>query len=151
MNGFWRVVRFFLRRVWRHPFVAVSVIALTAGDRLILIQRRDTGQWSLPGGMMDWGETILETGARELAEETGLHLKQFEGLVGVYSDPQRDPRIHAVCIAIAARVVGEPQVLDAKEVRAVQSFPLNDLPLAHLAHDHARQLQDYLSGHLGLT
>ncbi|BAY52190.1 mutator MutT homolog [Thermostichus vulcanus NIES-2134] len=151
MNGFWRVLRFFLKRFWRHPFVAVSVIALTAGDRLILVQRRDTGQWSLPGGMMDWGETILDTGARELAEETGLTLTCFEGLVGVYSDPKRDPRVHAVCIAIAARVSGEPQVMDIKEVQAVAAFALSDVPLADLAHDHAQQLQDYFSGRLGLT
>ena len=84
--------------------------------------------------------------ARELIEETGLKLLSVERLVGIYSDTERDPRFHSVCVALSAQVDGEFSIQDVAEVLAVQSFAVEDIPHGELAHDHDQQLQDYLNG-----
>jgi ADP-ribose pyrophosphatase YjhB (NUDIX family) len=96
--------------------------------------------------LVDWGETIVEAAARELREETGFCLVKVTRLVGAYSDPHRDPRIHSVCLALAAEVTAAGSIQDQLEISAVQAFPLDRLPLGSLSHDHDRQLQDYLAG-----
>jgi ADP-ribose pyrophosphatase YjhB (NUDIX family) len=114
--------------------------------RLVMIRRRDNGRWGLPGGLVDWGETVPTTVQRELAEETGLELVKIGRLVGVYSAPDRDPRLHSICVAVEAEVQGTMQAQDTLEVREVQAFSLASLPQGDLSHDHAQQLQDYLKG-----
>lgn len=135
-----------LRSLLRRPLVAVSLIATLPNGELVLIQRADDGGWSLPGGLIDRGETVEQAAARELHEETGLRLMRIDRCVGIYSAPDRDPRIHAICIALAVSVTGEPQLGDRHEVQAIASFPPDRLPSGPYSHDHARQLQDYQSG-----
>jgi len=83
---------------------------------------------------------------RELKEETGLTLVHIERLVGVYSKPERDPRMHSVCVVVAAQVEGSVLIEDVLEVETVQNFNVADIPFEQLAHDHREQLQDYLAG-----
>lgn len=135
-----------LRSLLRRPLVAVSLIATLPNGELVLIQRQDDGGWSLPGGLIDRGETVAQAAARELREETGLSLVSIERCVGIYSAPDRDPRLHSVCIALAVMVAGDLQVGDRHEVRAIASFPLDQLPTGPYSHDHDRQIQDYQSG-----
>lgn len=132
--------------IFRHPVVGTSIIPLLPDGRLVLVQRQDNGRWGLPGGLVNWGETIATSAGRELTEETGLELVKIRRLVGVYSSPTRDPRMHSICIAVEADVQGILQVQDKLEIKAVQAFALDALPLGHLSHDHDRQLQDYLKG-----
>ncbi|MDX1976591.1 MAG: NUDIX hydrolase [Pseudanabaenaceae cyanobacterium bins.68] len=129
--------------IFRHPITAVSLLAINPQGQLILTQRADSRLWGLPGGMVKWGEHISATAARELQEETGLTITQIKRLVGVYSDPGRDPRIHSICIALEVLVTGEIKVQDDQEILQAIAYEFGQLPQSQLAHDHARQLADY--------
>ncbi|MGD6873315.1 NUDIX hydrolase [Sutcliffiella horikoshii] len=69
--------------------VVAGAFVFDAGERLLLQQRTDNGQWGLPGGFMELGENISDTARREVYEETGLQLEQLE-LFGIYSGPEHD-------------------------------------------------------------
>src|SRR5438128_6440114 len=90
-----------------HPSVAVDGIVLHGG-RLVAVRRKNEpyrGMPALPGGFVELGETTLEAVVREVREETGLETKVLR-LVGVFSDPGRDPRGHTVTIAYALEAIG---------------------------------------------
>lgn len=146
MNQVWRYLKTGLGVVFRHPLTGTSIIPILPDGRIVLVKRRDNGRWSLPGGMIDWGEDIHSSVKRELEEETGLRLINVRRLVGVYSSPGRDPRFHSICIAIAAEVEGAFMVQDLLEVEEVRAFEPKAIPHGHLSHDHDRQLQDYFAG-----
>ena len=142
----WQFAQTVLGIIFRHPVIGTSVIPILPDGRIVLIRRRDNGKWGLPGGMVDWGQDIPTTVRRELAEETGLELLQIRRLVGVYSAPDRDPRIHSICILVEADVRGTMQIQDVLEIIAVQAFDRSAIPRGNLCHDHDRQLQDYFDG-----
>lgn len=145
-RNLWRVGQTVLGIIFRHPITGASIIPLLPDGRIVLIKRRDDGCWALPGGMVDWGEDIPKTVHRELIEETGLELVKITRLVGVYSAPDRDPRIHSICVVVEAEVQGKMEVQDTLEAIEVQAFSPDSLPLGKMSHDHTRQLQDYLKG-----
>lgn len=132
--------------IFRHPVTGTTLIPVLPDQRLVLIRRRDTGQWGLPGGLIDWGETIPQAAQRELREETGLELLTIDRLVGVYSAPDRDPRLHSLSILLAVTATGSLAPHDTLEVAEIRAFNRDELPQNNLSHDHGRQLQDYLSG-----
>jgi ADP-ribose pyrophosphatase YjhB (NUDIX family) len=142
----WPVIQSILRLVFRHPICGVVIIPVLEDGRIVLVRRCDDHCWALPGGMVDWGENIVTALHRELKEETGLQVKQIGRLVGVYSSPQRDPRLHSICVAVEATVQGEFCIEDKNEISEVQAFLLTQLPEGPLAHDHAQQLADYRAG-----
>ena len=139
-------MRTLLGLLLRRPIVGASVIPLLPDGQIVLIRRRDSGLWGLPGGIVDWDEDIATAAKRELAEETGLQLIEVGRLVGVYSGAGRDPRFHSVCVALEAQVEGSFQIFDQAEVLEVKAFHSYELPTAKLAHDHAQQLEDYFAG-----
>lgn len=145
-RNLWRIGQTVLGLIFRHPITGTSIIPILPDGRIVLIRRSDNGRWSLPGGMVDWGEDIPNTVRRELQEETGLDLVKIRRLVGVYSSPTRDPRIHSICIAVEAEVQGKMEVQDTLEVTDIQAFSPDSLPLEPMSHDHYQQLQDYLNG-----
>lgn len=108
---------------------------------VVLIERRNPPfGWALPGGFVDVGETVEAAAVREAREETGLAV-ELGPLLGVYSDPARDPRGHTVSIVFVGRARGAP--LAADDARAVAAVdPRNPPPLAF---DHARIIADYLA------
>jgi 8-oxo-dGTP diphosphatase len=142
----WQFIKTVIGIIFRHPVTGTTIIPILPDGRIVLVRRRDTGQWSLPGGMVDWGEDIATAAHRELAEETGLELVRIRRLVGVYSAPDRDPRIHSITVAIEADVRGKLAVKDTLEISEIQAFFPAELPLTNLAHDHERQLKDYFEG-----
>ncbi|ASC73656.1 Putative 8-oxo-dGTP diphosphatase [Halomicronema hongdechloris C2206] len=146
MGYLWHPIRVLLGLLLRRPILGTSVIPLLPSGEIVLVRRRDSGRWGLPGGFVDWGEDIVTAARRELAEETGLSWQSLERLVGIYSHPWRDPRFHSVCVALSAQVTGMPQVNDPREILEVRAFSPSRLPLEHLSHDHHRQLQDYFAG-----
>lgn len=146
MNQLWRYIQAAIGVIFRHPITGTSIIPILSDGRIVLVQRRDNGKWSLPGGIIDWGEDITSSVKRELAEETGLQLVQIQRLVGVYSDPSRDPRFHSICVVVEAAVEGSIAIGDTLEVMDAKAFSPSDIPLGALSHDHDRQLRDYLSG-----
>ncbi|AIE73819.1 MULTISPECIES: NUDIX hydrolase [unclassified Synechocystis] len=142
----WRYAQVLIRLLLRRPLSAVTVIPVLSDGSLVLVKRQDTGQWSLPGGLIDWGETIEITASRELQEETGLRLIKIDRLVGVYSSPDRDPRMHSITISLVVKAEGHLLVGDRQEISQVQAFLPEHLPLGKLSHDHDRQLQDFFRG-----
>ncbi len=108
---------------------------------IVLIERRNPPPgWALPGGFVDVGETVEAAAVREAHEETGLEI-ELGALLGVYSDPARDPRGHTVSVVFVGRARGVPVAADdARAVRAVD--PREPPPLAF---DHGRILADYLA------
>ena len=121
------------------PKLMVDVV-IPSGRGIVLIRRAGDpfeGQWALPGGFVEVGETVEAAAAREAAEETGLAV-ELARLVGVYSDPGRDPRGHNVSVAFLARVVGGDLVAatDAAEVAVL------DPDSVELAFDHRRIIAD---------
>jgi ADP-ribose pyrophosphatase YjhB (NUDIX family) len=151
MNRLWQIGQTVLGLIFRHPVTGTSIIPVLPDGRIVLIRRRDNGRWGLPGGMVDWGEDIATTVRRELAEETGLELVKIRRLVGVYSAPDRDPRIHSICIAVEAEVFGNMEVRDGLEISEVEAFFPASLPEGELSHDSDRHLQDYFQGRTTLA
>jgi ADP-ribose pyrophosphatase YjhB (NUDIX family) len=146
MQQLQRLVQAALGIIFRHPITGTSIVPVLPDGRIVLIQRRDNGRWSLPGGIVDWGEDIPTSVKRELTEETGLDLISIKRLVGVYSDPARDPRFHSICVLVEAAVDGTMLAQDKLEVMDVQAFKPGEIPQGELSHDHDRQLADYLRG-----
>lgn len=146
MRRLWQFCQTVIGIIFRHPVPGTSIIPILPDGRIVLVQRQDNGLWSLPGGMVDWGEDIATAVRRELAEETGLELVKIRRLVGVYSAPDRDPRIHSICILVEAEVNGRMKIQDTLEVKEVKAFSPSSLPPGKLAHDHSQQLQDYFAG-----
>jgi 8-oxo-dGTP diphosphatase len=124
------------------PKLMVDVVI--PSERGVVLIRRSTepfaGQWALPGGFVELGETVEEAAAREAAEETGLAV-EVARLIGVYSEPERDPRGHNVSVAFLVRVLsGElAAATDASEVSVLNP------PSVELAFDHRRIIDDALS------
>jgi 8-oxo-dGTP diphosphatase len=118
-----------LRHVLRRPVVGIAAACKTADDKWLLIRRADTGTWGLPGGTVEWGETLRTTLERELLEEAGVEELTFERIVGVYSRPDRDPRFHAVTVLALCRV-GAPvkAPMNPLEIRDVRAFADAELP-----------------------
>ena len=151
MRRLWHFGQAVLGILFRHPVMGTSIIPILPDGRIVLVQRRDNGRWGLPGGMVDWGEDIPTTVYRELTEETGLQVTRICRLVGVYSSPERDPRLHSICVVVEVEAQGTIQISDPLEVLDVQAFSREELPLGGLSHDHDRQLRDYLNGQTTLA
>lgn len=146
MRRFFRPIQTLLKLMLRRPILGTSIIPILPDGQVVLVRRRDNGLWGFPGGIVDWGEDILAAAQRELREETGLTLVQPGRLVGIYSHVNRDPRFHSVCVALEAYVQGSYRINDPDEVLEIKAFALMQLVDETLAHDHQRQLQDYLAG-----
>lgn len=120
------------------PYLTVDII-IEVGDGIVLVKRKNPPYgWALPGGFVDYGETVEEAAVREAKEETGLDVK-LKGLLGVYSDPKRDPRLHTVSVVFVASAEGKPVGKD--DAAEAKIFKLDALP--QLVFDHAKILKDY--------
>lgn len=146
MAYFAHILRTLLGLLLRRPILGTCVIPLMANGTIVLVRRRDNGLWSLPGGIVDWGEDVITAAARELKEEAGLQTVGLERLVGVYSQPGRDPRFHSVCVTVAVRVTGKPYPADPREILEASAFSRDELPWDRLSHDHRQHLQDFFKG-----
>lgn len=121
------------------PKLMVDVV-IPSEDGIVLIRRAGdpfAGQWALPGGFVEVGETVEEAAAREAAEETGLAV-ELARLLGVYSDPERDPRGHNVSVAFLARAIGG-DLAASSDAAAVAVL---DPGTVELAFDHRRIVAD---------
>ncbi len=142
----WQFISTVIKVAFRHPILGVTLIPVMPDGKIVLVRRQDSGKWAFAGGMVDWGENIANSAKRELKEETGLDLVKIKRLVGIYSDPYRDPRIHSIAVSLEVEVEGEVNISDTLEIAEVQAFYPDDLPRGNLAHDHDHQLDDYLEG-----
>ena len=125
----------------KSPGLATDCVVLDARNRLLVVRRKMPpfkGQFSLPGGFVEIGETVEDACRRELLEETGVKVKRLE-LLGVYSDPKRDPRGHTCSVAYLARV-GRATPRAGDDAAAAEW--VEDWTKADVAFDHARILRD---------
>ena len=123
------------------PKIMVDVV-VPSEDGVVLIRRGTDpyeGMWALPGGFVEVGETVENAAVREAKEETNLDV-ELEKLVGVYSEPDRDPRGHNVSVTFLARITGgDPEAAtDADEVAVLEPSEVE------LAFDHRKILEDAL-------
>jgi ADP-ribose pyrophosphatase YjhB (NUDIX family) len=133
----------------RNPFCTVdAIIELRQYEDLppegiILIKRKNPPiGWAIPGGFVDYGESLEDAVKREMEEETGLDIdliRQFH----TYSDPARDPRHHTVTTVYIATAYGSPKAGD--DAKEIGIFTKDTLP-EDLAFDHRQILDDYFSG-----
>ena len=124
----------------RFPRVAVDVVIRFPDGKFVLVKRRYPpfkGFWAIPGGFVEYGETVEEAAVREALEETGLRVRPVR-LLGVYSDPGRDPRFHCISIAFLAEPVGGELQRGGEclEVGLFRAIP------DRVAFDHRRILRD---------
>jgi 8-oxo-dGTP diphosphatase len=123
------------------PALTTDCIVVDARRRLLLVRRKNPpfkGMLALPGGFVDIGETVEEACRRELLEETGVRAGKLE-LLGVYSDPKRDPRGHTCSVAFLTLVRSATAKAgdDAAAVEWVENWSNLEL-----AFDHARIVRD---------
>lgn len=110
------------------------------GRPVVLIDRKNEPPgWAIPGGFVDVGETVERAAIREALEETSLEVK-LVALLGLYSDPERDPRGHTVTAVYVAEASGKPEARD--DAQSIGVFQVDKLPQP-LAFDHAGVLADY--------
>ena len=117
------------RHLLRRPVVGIAAVARTRDGRILLIRRADTGTWGLPGGTLEWGETLRVALGRELEEEAGVTDLELVRVLGAWSKPARDPRFHAVTIGVECIV--EPPAkppMNPLEIREARLFTPEEMP-----------------------
>jgi len=117
--------------------------AIIKDSKILLVKRKNEpfkGKWALPGGFVEYGEKVEDAVIREVKEETGLATKIKE-FIGIYSDPNRDPRGHTVTIVFLLEIIDGK--LNAKDdADDVKFFNLNKLP--SLSFDHNTIIKDII-------
>ena len=125
---------------YRNPVPTVDIIIEMDGLGIVLIKRKNPPVgWALPGGFVDYGESLEEAAVREAGEETSL-IVELTGQFHTYSNPARDPRQHTISTVFTARADGIPQAAD--DAAEIGIFMEEDLPEL-LMFDHAEILADY--------
>jgi len=120
--------------------VIIEIRDARGRDGIVLIERKNPPPgWALPGGFVDYGESLEKAAVREALEETSLKVRLL-GQLGTYSDPGRDPRKHTISTVFVARASGRPAARDDAKNCGIFARREIDFPLAF---DHARILKDY--------
>lgn len=124
---------------YRNPLVTVDII-IEINSGIILIERQNPPHgWALPGGFVDYGESLEASAVREAKEETSLHVQLVEQF-HTYSDPDRDPRHHTVTTAFIAKGFGTPKSAD--DAKNIGIFYKENLP-DPIVFDHEKIIDDY--------
>ena len=125
---------------YKSPKLTVDGIILK-NDEIILIKRKNKpfkGKWALPGGFVEYGEKTEDAIIREVFEETGLKAK-LKQLIGIYSDPKRDPRGHTITIVYSLEISGG-EMKSSGDACDVKFFNIHKLP--ELSFDHNTIIND---------
>lgn len=135
----------YIIKSFKHPLLTVDAVITIFDGRIIFIRRKNPpykGLWAFPGGFVEYGETVEEAVIREVREETGVIIK-IQDLLGIYSDPGRDPRGHMITVCfLASKIEGELRAdTDAAEVSC---FTADEALRMNLAFDHKKILKDAL-------
>jgi 8-oxo-dGTP diphosphatase len=126
------------------PLLTTDCVICDKAGRVLLIRRKNEpfkGGYALPGGFVEIGETVEAACRREVAEETGLAVSELR-LIGVYSNPGRDPRGHTVSVAFAAALPESPQPHPGSDAAGAEWVA--DWRGAKLPFDHAQIIEDAL-------
>ena len=128
-----------MKQKYQNPLLTVDIIIeINAG--IILIERKNPPHgWALPGGFVDYGESLESCAIREAREETSLDIKLTEQFHS-YSEPDRDPRHHTVTTVFIARAAGVPKAAD--DAKNLDIFTKSALPKP-VVFDHKKIIKDY--------
>lgn len=127
----------------KNPSLTVDAVIICENNEIALIKRKNDpykGSWALPGGFVEYGETVESAVLREVKEETGLEVDLIT-MVGIYSDPDRDPRGHTVTICYLAKKVGGNLKADT-DASKTNCFKKDEISRLKLAFDHDIILKD---------
>jgi 8-oxo-dGTP diphosphatase len=128
------------RQERKNPLPTVDIIIEIDGRGIVLIERKNPPHgWAIPGGFVDYGESLEQAALREAKEETSLDVRLVDQF-HTYSDPRRDPRHHTISTVYIATAEGSPRADD--DAKKAQLFTETTLP-APIVFDHARILRDY--------
>ena len=127
---------------YRNPVPTVDALIHIPGRGVVLVERQNEPHgWALPGGFVDYGEPAELAAIREAKEETGLTV-ELTGLLGVYSDPHRDPRFHTLSVVYEATADQDATPCAGDDAKNARFFPLDALP-SNMAFDHGRIVADF--------
>lgn len=127
---------------YRNPFPTVDIIIEINGGFILIERKNPPHGWAIPGGFVDYGESLEQAAVREAKEETNLDIeliRQFH----TYSEPGRDPRHHTITAVYIARAEGIPKAQD--DAKEIGIFTKDNFPES-LAFDHRDILEDYFTG-----
>lgn len=124
---------------FRNPVPTVDIIIELRGGVVLIERANEPHGWALPGGFVDYGESLEEAAVREALEETGLRV-ELQRQMHTYSDPARDPRQHTISTVFVATGHGELRAGD--DARGAALFTEDTLP-EELVFDHRQILEDY--------
>lgn len=125
---------------YRNPIPTVDIIIEMNGGIVLIGRKNPPLGWALPGGFVDYGETVEAAAIREAREETSIRIGDLQ-LLGCYSDPARDSRQHTLSIVFVAKGEGQPQAGD--DALDIAIFSRDALP-EKLCFDHDLIIRDYL-------
>lgn len=132
--------------IYKKPSVTVDILIINENREFILIKRKNDPYkdfWAIPGGFVDYGETVENAAIREALEETNINVELIN-IVGVYSNPNRDPRGHTISIVFLASGNMENMKADS-DAKDINIFSINDLNKIKIAFDHDKILNDSLN------
>lgn len=125
----------------RNPTPTVDILVFSPSRGVLLIERLNPPHgWALPGGFVDYGESVEQAAVREAKEETGLDVV-LTSLLGVYSDPDRDARMHTMSVVFVAQALDLAQLKAGDDAGKAKFFALNALPA--MAFDHGKIVSDF--------
>ncbi len=140
-KGIISYLKYIIHKLQNGPFSTVDAIIEINGG-IVLIQRSNPPfGFALPGGFVDYGESLEDAVRREMKEETDLDLEDLRQF-HTYSEPNRDPRFHTICTVFLARGKGKPKAGD--DAASLKVVKIDEIEKLDFAFDHKKILQDYL-------
>lgn len=126
-------------QLYKNPIPTVDII-IEFDHKIVLIKRKNIPHgWAIPGGFVDYAESVEQAAIREAKEETNMEV-ELTHLLGVYSDPGRDPRMHTISTVFVAKGTGNLQAAD--DAVKAELFDETNLP-SPLVFDHKKIIKDY--------